>query len=124
MKILHSRIAAALISVAFLSSDAAADDKGVQLFEQTILPTLKEHCYSCHSKSAETTEGGLELDSPSGLRSVDLGPVRNSEPGVSLVLNEFLMSGLLERYHVNTPPQICRRAEPLRSAAYVQIGRC
>ena len=33
------------------------------------------------------------------------------------------MSGLLERYNVNTPPPICRRAEHPGSASYVQIDR-
>lgn len=76
MKMLISHIAAALVSVAFFSGDVAADDKDPQLFEQKILPTLEAHCYSCHSKSAETTEGGLELDSPSGLRrGGDSGPM-------------------------------------------------
>lgn len=53
-----------------------ATNRGKELFEKTILPTLVKHCYACHSKAAATTEGGLELDSPSGLlRGGDTGPM-------------------------------------------------
>ncbi len=51
-------------------------DRGVSLFDKQILPVLVKHCYECHSKDSETIEGGLELDSPSGmLRGGDSGPM-------------------------------------------------
>ncbi len=51
-----------------------ASDKGTELFESKILPVLVKHCYECHSKDGESIEGGLELDSPSGmLRGGDTG---------------------------------------------------
>ncbi|MCA9047137.1 MAG: PSD1 domain-containing protein [Planctomycetaceae bacterium] len=83
-------MAAALVSAFLLAGRLSADDvppdkrsaekstatEGAQLFEQTILPALKENCFACHSQEAETTEGGLELDSPAGLRrGGDTGPM-------------------------------------------------
>lgn len=66
---------AAMVSVTLChgvlhAEDAASADTDAvtQLFEQIILPALQESCYSCHSQAAEATEGGLELDTPSGLR--------------------------------------------------------
>ena len=53
---------------AAVKTDEAAGAEGLLLFEQKILPALTENCFSCHSKAEEATEGGLELDSPSGLR--------------------------------------------------------
>ena len=41
---------------------------GTNLFEQQVLPALKTYCYECHSQSSGIMEGGLELDSPVGLR--------------------------------------------------------
>ncbi len=87
MKILPHCYLAALIPVlstaplcaeepAAKNVQTAADNTGTTLFEEKILPALKEHCYACHSKAAETTEGGLELDSPLGLmRGGDSGPM-------------------------------------------------
>jgi Protein of unknown function (DUF1553)/Protein of unknown function (DUF1549)/Planctomycete cytochrome C len=81
----HCFLAAPFLTVC-IAGAAPADDadingdktavagEGVDLFEQQILPVLVEHCYKCHSKTSETIEGGLELDSPSGmLRGGDTG---------------------------------------------------
>lgn len=54
----------------------APDTKGIELFKIKIEPVLVKHCYECHSKNGESIEGGLELDSPSGmLRGGDTGPM-------------------------------------------------
>ena len=48
----------------------AADEEGVQFFEQKIRPVLVEHCYGCHSVEAQTQkklQGGLFLDSAAGV---------------------------------------------------------
>ena len=48
--------------------DPASDGKkGLELFEKQILPVLVKQCYECHSKEGDSIEGGLELDSPSGM---------------------------------------------------------
>ncbi|QGQ22196.1 DUF1553 domain-containing protein [Gimesia benthica] len=61
---------------AFPASAATPSDKGQQLFESKIEPVLVKYCYECHSKTGESIEGGLELDSPSGmLRGGDTGPM-------------------------------------------------
>ena len=50
--------------------------KGRELFEKTIKPVLIKHCYECHSKNGKDIEGGLELDSPSGMmKGGDTGPM-------------------------------------------------
>jgi len=59
-----------------LSAEEPESSNGMELFESKILPVLVSNCYECHSKASETTEGGLELDSPSGmLRGGDSGPM-------------------------------------------------
>ena len=53
-----------------------ADSKGLELFKTQIEPVLVKHCYECHSKQGKSVEGGLELDSPSGMmRGGDTGPM-------------------------------------------------
>ncbi len=49
-----------------LTNLVAAEDDGVQFFEQKIRPVLVEHCYGCHSAAAHESkklQGGLYLDS-------------------------------------------------------------
>jgi hypothetical protein len=48
----------------------------VDFFEKKIRPVLVQHCYSCHSNQAKSPEGGLRLDSRTGvLKGGDDGPV-------------------------------------------------
>lgn len=55
---------------------SAPKDKGLKLFESRIEPVLVKHCYACHSRQGDSVEGGLELDSPSGMmRGGDTGPM-------------------------------------------------
>jgi Protein of unknown function (DUF1553)/Protein of unknown function (DUF1549)/Planctomycete cytochrome C len=47
-----------------------------EIFDKKIKPILVKYCYECHSKNGKSIEGGLELDSPSGmLRGGDSGPM-------------------------------------------------
>lgn len=51
-------------------ADIAADEEGIQFFEQKIRPVLVEHCYGCHSVEArdlKKLQGGLFLDSAAGI---------------------------------------------------------
>ena len=53
-----------------------SDSKGLELFKTQIEPVLVKHCYECHSKKGKSVEGGLEIDSPSGMmRGGDTGPM-------------------------------------------------
>ena len=53
----------------------AADSIEHEFFKQKISPLLKEHCYRCHSGESEKIQGGLRVDSRSGLvRGGDSGP--------------------------------------------------
>ena len=65
------------MTVSLLSSRSvmAADLIGAEFFEQKISPILKQHCYQCHSGASEKIQGGLRVDSLSGLvRGGDSGP--------------------------------------------------
>jgi hypothetical protein len=57
-------------------------------FEAKVRPVLVEHCYKCHSLSAEKLKGGLALDSrESLLKGGDLGPVlKPGDPDASLLI--------------------------------------
>ncbi|MFH1302648.1 MAG: PSD1 and planctomycete cytochrome C domain-containing protein [Planctomycetota bacterium] len=73
-------VLAIVVSSGSLSEAAPAaqtkDNKGLQLFKTQIEPALVKYCYECHSKKGESIEGGLELDSPSGMmRGGDTGPM-------------------------------------------------
>ncbi|MEX2287850.1 MAG: PSD1 and planctomycete cytochrome C domain-containing protein, partial [Planctomycetaceae bacterium] len=57
--------------------DAAIDEAPATdaFFTRRVLPILKERCYKCHSHSANTTKGGLVLDSRTGwITGGDSGP--------------------------------------------------
>ena len=78
------RVALALAIASAGSPGRAADQnrseddhrRGLQLFEQTILPAMAEHCFDCHSQASGTTEAGLELDTSTGLlQGGDSGPM-------------------------------------------------
>ena len=63
----------ALVEVAVSKGEAA---RGLALFDSRIRPVLREECFKCHSKSARRIKGGLELDSPTGIRrGGDSGPI-------------------------------------------------
>ena len=70
----------------------AADDEGVQFFEQRIRPVLVEHCYGCHSVQArdeKKLQGELYLDSAAGVAA-------GGESGVVLVKGKSAESLLLK----------------------------
>ena len=51
------------------------DERALGLFNDYVLPSLKEHCYKCHSHEYKKAKGGLVLDSKSGIfGGGDLGP--------------------------------------------------
>ncbi|MCA9217098.1 MAG: DUF1549 domain-containing protein, partial [Planctomycetales bacterium] len=79
-----------ILTVATMSvaGEPPIDRAGVEFFEQHIRPVLVERCYECHSKSADTIEGGLELDSAAGVASGgESGAIINREnPESSLLL--------------------------------------
>jgi len=66
------------------TSDAA----GIAFFERKIRPVLVEHCYSCHSQSAEKLKANLYCDSRDAMLSGgDSGPaIVPGNPGKSLLI--------------------------------------
>jgi len=72
-------------------SDPQANAAGFELFEKQIRPVLIEECFSCHSQSGDSIEGGLELDTAAGLAAGgDSGPVINTEKVKSSLLLRML----------------------------------
>ena len=51
------------------AEDAVPTVEGIEFFEKKIRPLLVQRCYSCHSRSAKTVQGGLKLDSVRDLRT-------------------------------------------------------
>lgn len=62
---MHRSLAYRLSLIILFCRPAIASD-GIEFFEKKIRPVLVEHCYSCHSASAQHIEGGLRLDLMSG----------------------------------------------------------
>ena len=84
-------IAAALAMLLPTYADAAEDD-GVQFFEQRIRPVLVEHCYGCHSVQArdeKKLQGELYLDSAAGVAA-------GGESGAVLVTGQSTESRLFK----------------------------
>lgn len=55
-------------------TDAQRAEK-LEFFENKIRPVLVEHCYECHSTESKTIQGGLLLDSATGIsKGGDSGP--------------------------------------------------
>ncbi|MFO1451263.1 MAG: PSD1 and planctomycete cytochrome C domain-containing protein [Opitutaceae bacterium] len=49
------------------AADPAISAADLQFFETRVRPVLGEHCYKCHSHSADKIKGGLMVDSRAGL---------------------------------------------------------
>ena len=91
----HSSLAALLVVFglwAGLGSRSQAaeapDAAGLEFFEKRVRPVLAEHCYPCHSSTAEKLKGGLRLDTPDGwLKGGETGPaLRPGRPEQSLLI--------------------------------------
>jgi cytochrome c553 len=57
-----------LLAPAAIARAEAPSAQGVEFFEKHVRPVLVEHCYKCHSASAEKLKGGLYLDTKEGVR--------------------------------------------------------
>ncbi len=87
----------AVLSVSLSSTFALSEEPpedapkpaGILLFDEQIKPVLVQHCYECHSSEREEPSGGLELDSPMGIR-------RGGNSGPILVSHDVNQSLLLD----------------------------
>lgn len=75
------RLECLLLALACLTSWVNADEprefteQQLHFFETKIRPVLVTHCYECHASDSKIVQGGLRLDSRSGLlRGGDTGP--------------------------------------------------
>ncbi len=64
------------------------DAAGLEFFEKHVRPVFSEHCYGCHSATAEKVKGGLLLDTRAGvLKGGDSGPaIVPGDPDKSLLI--------------------------------------
>ncbi|QDV21793.1 PSD1 and planctomycete cytochrome C domain-containing protein [Aureliella helgolandensis] len=89
-----------LASVAAAQSPATTAD--YEYFERKIRPLLSEHCYECHSASAQTVHGSLKLDSAQALNA-------GGDSGAAVVAGDSDASLLIQsiRYEgdYEMPPQ-------------------
>jgi len=78
MRNVFSISTAALLCAATLAADdggKSSESQRLAHFESKIRPVLVEHCYKCHSTKSGKAEGGLQLDSRTGIRrGGDRGP--------------------------------------------------
>ncbi|MBI3879424.1 MAG: DUF1549 domain-containing protein, partial [Verrucomicrobia bacterium] len=80
-----------VVAVSAATSDA-------ELFERKIQPIFQQHCFKCHSHSADKINGGLVLDSFAAvLAGGDTGPaIVPGKPGESLLLSAVKHTGELK----------------------------
>ena len=63
------------VSITPLSAFGEITPEGAAFFEKKVAPIFKEHCFKCHSHSADKIKGGLVLDSADGaFGGGDTGP--------------------------------------------------
>jgi hypothetical protein len=123
--------ALSLIAAAALSAGAAAagglppehpDPAGLELFEKRIRPVLVAQCYECHSADAAASgklEGGLRLDTRSGIRA-------GGESGPAIVPgqpDESLLIEALRHESFEMPPNRKLRPEIIADfVKWVELG--
>ena len=56
-----------VVCLAAAGAAHASDGAGIEFFETHIRPIFVEHCYKCHSQTAESVKAGLFLDSRDGV---------------------------------------------------------
>ncbi len=85
-----------LVGVLFYANVLSADDsaRAIELFEKHVRPTLVEHCVRCHG--AKKQQGGLRLDSPTGL-------TKGGDSGAAVVPGDPNDSLLIEAIRYNDP---------------------
>ena len=103
-------------------SAPAPEAAAVEFFEKHIRPVLADHCYQCHSATAEKVKGGLLLDTRDGV-------LKGGENGPALVPGEVEKSRLIKavRYtdeDLQMPPK-GKKLTPAQIAdleAWVKMG--
>ena len=74
MHVSFRTLATIFLPAVMLAADTP-DPEGSAFFEQKIQPILEDHCFKCHSHSADKIKGGLVLDSrEAALTGGDTGP--------------------------------------------------
>ncbi|TWU02336.1 PSD1 and planctomycete cytochrome C domain-containing protein [Stieleria varia] len=58
-----------VVLTAVLTKMPASANDDADFFERKIRPVLIEHCYECHSESADVVQAGLRLDTPDAMLS-------------------------------------------------------
>lgn len=86
-RLLRCSLLLAVLATGVATHSRAQGPQGAEFFENEIRPILAEHCYACHSGSAQPM-GGLRLDSEEGFRKGGSRgqPVSPGEPENSLLI--------------------------------------
>lgn len=95
-----------LLLAAVCPSPSIADER-LMFFESRVRPVLVKHCYSCHSQSAKTLQGGLRLDLRAGWQQGgDSGQpaVIPGDPDASPLLKAIRHIGDFSAMPPNQPP--------------------
>jgi len=79
----------ACTAAAWTAAAVGADDRRQDFFEARVRPIFVEHCYECHAAGAKRIEGGLRLDTATGLSAGgESGPlVSPGEPEASFLID-------------------------------------
>ena len=89
------------------------DEAGLEFFHARIEPILKQHCYKCHSSSAESVEAELRLDSRAFILSGgESGPAFDSKRP----LNSLLLQAIRHESGIEMPPDQPRLGKPILEA--------
>jgi hypothetical protein len=99
-----------------------ADPAGEEFFEKKIRPVLIEHCYRCHSTSAEKLKGELLLDTREGMLKGGISGKPAVVPGQ--VERSLLIEAIrYENEDVQMPPKKRLKPEQVRDFEHwVQMG--
>ncbi len=85
-------------TMAVVAEETSFQPHDIEYFEKKVRPLLAQHCYECHSSTAETVHGGLRLDSPEALKQGgDSGPAIDADdPAGSLLVQAIEYTGDIE----------------------------
>lgn len=104
--VLPAVFACGLIVAAVAEDPAPAAYDSSRFFRTQILPILEKRCYECHSEAEEQDDGGLVLDTRTGLA---LG----GDHGPAVVPNDLGKSPLIRAIISHDPGTLMPPEEPL-----------
>ena len=119
-RLLTSPLLLAVLATGVATHSRAQGPQGAEFFENEIRPILAEHCYACHSGSAQPM-GGLRLDSEESFR---MGGSRGQPVSPGEPENSLLITAVRHRDEVLRMPPAGRLhdREIATLATWVELG--